>query len=410
MIQQRSLSLLSSAERQLLRQNRRQATQCLRCFHSSKPTLAEEKKPKGNDNGTPYNAPKRGPNRQERAAKVSSEVSALAADLPKANLKGRNAEVDGAQPKRPGVSPQAQGKNVGPGRMGENDGSRKEGPFAQGVGRVVSEGEDPTTSKQARGIRDPNGRMETPVEGGASVMEPLGATPEAPVSAEPNAGTAETPIPAWGPASTEAPAQETQPSFSLASNTSTLLANSYTGIIQDRANLLSPRSSPATPTNAEIAHRLRHNKKQLTAFRNTPEKDSYLEPRQELKKKLRKLTRDLEKEKEANGSETALAKELVKEYHSLIGGLKKTPAFKPLPETTQQSIINRMVLGKYDEQGLLSGKQVHRQPLLNSVARELLRNSTYLAKDSEKLLSKLRGLLPAAAAPAAAKKPAAQKA
>jgi hypothetical protein len=65
------------------------------------------------------------------------------------------------------------------------------------------------------------------------------------------------------------------------------------------------------------------------------------------------------------------------------------------------------VLGKYDEQGLLSGKQVHRQPQLNTVAQELLKNSTYLAKDSEKLIGKLRGLLPSAAA-AAKKAPAAK--
>jgi hypothetical protein len=44
------------------------------------------------------------------------------------------------------------------------------------------------------------------------------------------------------------------------------------------------------------------------------------------------------------------------------------------------------------------------------VAQELLKNSTYLAKDSEKLIGKLRGLLPSAAAAAAAAKkaPAAQ--
>jgi len=44
------------------------------------------------------------------------------------------------------------------------------------------------------------------------------------------------------------------------------------------------------------------------------------------------------------------------------------------------------------------------------VEQELLKNSTYLAKDQEKLISKLRGLLPSAAAAAAAKKAPAAKA
>ena len=148
MIQQRSLSLLSSAERHLLRQNRQQ---CLRSFHSSRPTLAEESKG-GNDKGTPYNAPNRGPNRQERAAKVSSEISALAADLPKANANGRNAEVEGAQSKSTqDASPQAQSQPVpASGSMGENDNPRKEGPLSQGAGGVaVGTTEDAGSPKQA---------------------------------------------------------------------------------------------------------------------------------------------------------------------------------------------------------------------------------------------------------------------
>lgn len=411
---QSNLFLLSSAERQLLRQNRRQAGQFLRSLHTSKPALAsEENKPEGNDNGTPYNAPKRGPNRQERAAKVSSEVSALAADLPKANLKGRNAEVDGAQPKDTGVSPQSQGKFVGSGRMGENESPRKEGPFAQGVGRAVSEGEDPSFSKQARNIRDPHGRMETPAEGGASVMEPMGgAAPEAPEASQPNAGTAEAPATAsTSPTNVKpvAPAKETSPSFSVHSNTATLLNNNVTGIIQDRANILSPRSTPSAPTNSEIAHRLRHNKNQLTAFRSVEEQKSYNASHIKLNAQLQQLEKDIEQETNAKGKE-GVSKELMKEYWSVRKQEQKTPAFIPLPQTTQSGMINRMVLGKYDEQGLLSGKQVHRQPLLNSVASELLKNSTYLAKDSEKLLSKLRGILPAPAAAAAAKTKAKAKA
>jgi hypothetical protein len=422
MVQQRAFSLLSSAERHLFRQTRSSTGQHIRCIHTSNPVKASENTSESNDNGTPYNAPKRGPNRQERAAKVSSEVSALAADLPTANLSGRNAEVEGAQSKSPGISPQSQGMD-GPGRMGEHENPRKEGPFAQGVGRVVrGSDEDPTYSKEARGIRTPNSRLETPAEGGASVMEPMGRVPEAPVSSEPNAGTAEAPATTTTKSTTSrpvAPAKEVSPSKSsqtierylhTGSGTSTLSSSNFPGMIIDRAALLSPRSSPSTPTTSEIAHRLRNYPKQLTAFRSQAEKEAFFHPRQALQTKVNDLLNQLGKEKKTNGAGTVLATDLQAQIDATRKQLPPSTKFRPLPQSVQQDIVNRMVLGKYDEQGLLSGKAAHKQqPLLDVVARELLKNSTYLAKDSAQLMSRLRGLLPtAAAASAASKKPAAK--
>lgn len=427
MIQQRSVSLLSSAERHLLRQNRAYAGQCIRCIHTSKPLRAEESKTDGNDNGTPYNAPKRGPNRQERAAKISSEVSALAADLPKANLSGRNAEVHGAQPRNQAASSQPQANAAAPGIMGQNEGPRKEGPFAQGVGRVErSSEEDPSYAAEARGVRTPNSKLETPEEGGASVMDPLGSMLQTPVSSEPNAGTVEVPAAtSTSPkhskptasarqVSPKKPGQTPEQFLHSGSGTSVLISNNVPGLLQDRTNLLSPRSGPSTPTTAEIAYRLRNSKKQLTAFDSTAHKDSYTKPRANLQNKLEKLESELAKEKEKSGTkESAVASDLLSQILKIRKQLSKMPKFYPLPQTAQQDIINRMVLGKYDEQGLLSGKQVHKQqPLLDSIAKELLRNPTYVAKDSDKLLSKLKGLIPSAAALAAAskKKPANAKA
>lgn len=382
MIQQRSISLLSSAERHLLRQNRRQTgQQYLRYFHSSKPTLAEESK--GNDKGTPYNAPNRGPNRQERAAKASSEVSALASDLPKANLNGRNAEVEGAQPRSPGVSPQAQGKDVGPGSMGENDSPRQEGPLSQGAGGIASGTvEDAGSPKQAL---KSNSNTKTPT------------TAPAPKNTKPSKQTVSTKSRKASPTAEDY--------LSQAPGISTLLGSGAPGMIMDRSALLSPRSTPSTPSYVETAYRLRHHPKQITAFRSRAEKDAYTKPLRDLRAQQAKLWQEAKKAKEENGAVPApLKSEIVK----LRDQIRKLAEFRPLPESVQQGIINRMVLGKYDEQGLLSGKQVHRQPQLNVVAQELLKNSTYLAKDSEKLMNKLRGLLPAAAATAAKKAPAAK--
>jgi hypothetical protein len=425
MIQQRSISLLSSAERHLLRQNRAYAGQCIRCIHTSKPVKAEESKSNGHDNGTPYNAPKRGPNRQERAAKVSSEISALAADLPKANLNGRNAEVDGAQPKSPGVSPQSQGKNAGPGSMGDNDSPRREGPFAQGVGRVVrASDEDPTYSKEARGIRTPNSKIETPSEGGASVMEPMGTTPEAPVVSQPTAGTAEAPAATTKPATSSkpvAPAKEVAPSKSeqtiarylhSGNGTSTLLNSNFPGMIADRAAVLSPRALPATPTKSEVTYRLRHNPKQLTAFRTKADKEDFTasatsEALSELLTRRKQLVRELvEQRAKAGGKKSPSGGETSKKLFAVRRQIYRKAPIRLLPRFAKRNIINRMVLGKYDKQGLLSGKAVHKKyPLLNSIHAELLKNPTYLAKDAQQFRAKLIGLLPAApVTPAAASK------
>jgi len=67
MLYKRSLSALSSAERQLLRQQRLSSGQCVRCFHASLRQHAEgdgsagsgqrnQGSEEGNDQGTPYNS------------------------------------------------------------------------------------------------------------------------------------------------------------------------------------------------------------------------------------------------------------------------------------------------------------------------------------------------------------------
>jgi len=386
MIQQRSISLLSSAERHLLRQNRQQ---CLRSFHTSKPTLAAEES--SNDNGTPYNAPNRGPNRQERAAKASSEISALAADLPKANLNGRNAEVEGAQPKSSpqDASPQVQSQAIpASGSMGENDSARKEGPLSQGAGGVAAgTAEDAGSPKQALKSNDTT----TPTP--ATAAPPTNTKP-AKQSVSPTSSNNNNKKSSNTPTAADY--------LSAAPGTSTLLGSQgAANLILDRGALLSPTSTPKTPTSAEIAYRLRHHPKQITAFRSLAEKEAYTKPLRDLHAKERQLSLEAQKAKEENG---AVPAPLKSDLSAVRTQARRLAAFKPLPEAVQQGIINRMVLGKYDEQGLLSGKQVHRQPQLNTVAQELLKNSTYLAKDSEKLISKLRGLLPSAAAAAAAAK------
>lgn len=64
-------------------------------------------------------------------------------------------------------------------------------------------------------------------------------------------------------------------------------------------------------------------------------------------------------------------------------------------EKAVQEIVSRMVVGKYDADALLNGQDKYKQPLLNDIARALTKNPTYLAADANRVLEKVRGLLPA---------------
>lgn len=71
--------------------------------------------------------------------------------------------------------------------------------------------------------------------------------------------------------------------------------------------------------------------------------------------------------------------------------------FKRIPEGVRRSLISKLALGEHDPDGLLQGKEKYKQDVLNHVAKATLMNSTYLAKDSERFLKKVRSLLPASA-------------
>ena len=69
--------------------------------------------------------------------------------------------------------------------------------------------------------------------------------------------------------------------------------------------------------------------------------------------------------------------------------------FAPLPETVRKSITSRIVMGQYDADGLLQGKEKYKQPLLNQIARGVLMNGTYIRSDGDRFVRKVQSLLPA---------------
>jgi hypothetical protein len=113
----------------------------------------------------------------------------------------------------------------------------------------------------------------------------------------------------------------------------------------------------------------------------------------------------VEQREKAGGKQTPLVGEITKKLLAVRKQIPRKSAIRPLPRVAKRNIINRMVLGKYDKQGLLSGKEVHRKyPLMNSIDAELFKNPTYLTKDAQQFRAKLVGLLPAVPIPTTASK------
>lgn len=74
--------------------------------------------------------------------------------------------------------------------------------------------------------------------------------------------------------------------------------------------------------------------------------------------------------------------------------------FSAIPSTSQNVIFDKFVRGAYPDLEAAP----HKNKVLNEIARTISRNSTYLNKDSTKLLRKIGSLLPSEAA---ARKPSA---
>jgi len=72
-------------------------------------------------------------------------------------------------------------------------------------------------------------------------------------------------------------------------------------------------------------------------------------------------------------------------------GNSRKAQFAPLLQSTQDSIVDRLVRGKYTDPVTTT----HRKSLLNRVAMNMTLNGTYLAADSSRFLRKVGSLLPA---------------
>ena len=236
----------------------------------------------------------------------------------------------------------------------------REGPLAQGLGRPVRSIDDEADgSIQIRGTRTPNGAVEEPTQGGASVMEPephvAGAETEkaqgraggnkvdagkhvgqssdivtrAPSTMDPTTDSIVPAGPRIPPPST--PYQPTATSadqlLHSGSNTSTIASGNFQGVINDRIRVAAdPAQPPGQRSVSELAHRLR--RKKLVRYSSKDEKKA-------VENHLRRYER---------GSE-ALNK---REQENADKKLDTDPYFARLQKNTRARLIETLVTGVYD--------------------------------------------------------------
>lgn len=296
------------------------------------------------------------------------------------------------------VGPAPIGQDAPAGRMGENMPPEREGPLAQGTGRPVRSYDDIDVgggTQQVRETRTPDSAIEEPTEGGASLLEQDAASvsvnraqdlrEDTASDVERQAGvvTRRSQAAASAPAAPGqrlplpgTPFQPPTPSIEeltlSGTNSSTIAAASFEGTMNDRIRTIAePGQGSAHRNNHCLAQKVLN--RQIVKFKSPEEKQAVINECRRITGRGAKMT---DQQRAAKGPDDH-------------------PYFTPLPEHARKMLVDKMVNGVYDGEGLLSGAQKHKQPVLNEIARVTMKNGTYLGSDGDRLLKKVRSLLPA---------------
>lgn len=286
----------------------------------------------------------RRPSKKERAAIISNEVSMLQRGPPPGEPTDGPGSITGTAQRDPDPPTTSAGftktpASMGGERMGENLSAGREGPNAQGVGRVTGADENVRNEHpSSRSMRNPS-QVQEPAEGGVSVLE------------------ASTP----GPLSTAARAA------SLGGNeTETAIAESFNAgqemslrerLAKAKAKGLSFR--PQTPSREHLLH--------TGSSAATP------------------ASKDFE----------GVVLDRYKAGRSPVTPVAVQKGEKARTLGNQHLLLQKLVAGKYPTSWLSTENGRYKQKTLNEVMKKLAINGTYLEKDADKLIEKVRPLLPA---------------
>ena len=160
------------------------------------------------------------------------------------------------------------------------------------------------------------------------------------------------------------------------SSTATIANSNFSGLLRDRLHTIAePGQLPHAPRSTHaLAKKILGG--QIVRFESEKERDAVHEECRRITGRGRNMT---DQERASKGAD---------DQH---------PYFRPLSSNVKSSLIGSMVKGVYDKDGLLRGQAKHKQPILNEIQRITMRNGTYASKDGERVLAKVRSLLPAMA-------------
>lgn len=415
MLSKRSMQTLSAAEKHYLWRHARRRGQCVRCFHASMQRTAEhevsgkgasqEESAKGSPKAnlvenvqarpsppntfhaaSPHQPTKpasmQDRRRHQRSAMISEEVKMVQRDHPSPSFAPDNPNVHSPAP-----PPTAQTPNPEGSAMGDNDPVGREGPTGQGIGKAVATEDDvPDTSIMARGVRSPHEGVEEPADGGAAVLEERVPLASGRVGALQGGDTQEPSRQRVVAAAAPEPVAPTTLSreelLHRGHDTSTPAGGDMQSTMLDHIRLVAhPGEQPSTErTPEQLAVKMMAG--QLVHFHSISEKAATEEHAKAI---AERRASNYAKQQSLSSDE---AQPEAKNYH-----------FAPVPESTRKGIIDRFGKGVYDPDGLLQGKQKYKnQPLLDQLARQTLKNSTYMTSDGDRFLRKVQSLLPRAEA------------
>ncbi|KXT15956.1 hypothetical protein AC579_1425 [Pseudocercospora musae] len=343
-----SLAAFSAAERQLLRSQRLRSGQCVRCFHASLRKAVQDGTSGQDGNEIHKPAPSNKANRRlsnkERAARISNEVSMLQRVPPPGEQTDGPGSIRGTIQRDPEPPTTSAGFTKTPGsmggeRMGENISAGREGPNAQGVGRVAGADENVRNEHpSSRSMRNPY-QVQEPSEGGVSVLE---ATTPGPPSTAARAATLEGKDTVSAIAESFNAGQERSLRDRLAKAKAQGL--SFRPQVPSREHLLHTGSSAATPASKDF--------------------ESVV----------------LDRYKTGRSPVQALTVQKGEKARTLLD---------------QNLLLQKLVAGRYPASWLSTENGRYKQKTLNQVMTKLAMNGTYLLKDADKLIEKVRPLLPA---------------
>jgi len=309
--------------------------------------------------------------RQQRSEMVSQQVQMLQRDRPNPTFRNPDPDTDRPPGASKTVDEDAAGVNVGPGPMGGNDTSTREGPLSnQGVDMQartdISAGAD-TRAARSRGLKstgqpvtveDVSERAGSGLEGGlgTSTGDRLSGTSS-------QEQMTDIVIP-----------EEPQSDLVISQGGGTIAAGNFRGVILDHLTKIAEPTGPMTSRRTRsLAQSLIRGK--VVRFESKEELAAVRAEAKDLSRRRLKLPPTAAPE---NGKKA------------------KVFRFKSIEDNVRNTLLEKMVAGKYDNDGILSGTVKYKQPILNTIERVTTMNGSFLAQDGERLLKKVRSLLPAA--------------